>query len=70
MNTEGLGFLGLNFKTKSFCERGLKLESVGSESGKSVFCLSILSKTFAIQKIRQINTNINDKGARDTTFKA
>jgi len=62
MNTKGLGFLGLSLKMKSFCERSLKSERVGSESEACDLCLNVFSKTFTIQRIRQTNININDKG--------
>jgi hypothetical protein len=65
-----LGFLGFDLEKEEIFQRyGLKSESVGSEVRSVCFCLSVFSKTFAIQK----GTNkhiINDIGARDSTFKA
>jgi len=57
-----LGFLCLILKTKRFFrEYGLKPESIGSEVRIVCFCLSVFSKTFAIQN-GTTKHNINDIG--------
>jgi len=57
MMSEDLGFLGFLFERDEIAQIRKKIASVGSEVS-SVFCLSVFSKTFAIQTRGQTNTSL------------
>ena len=58
---EVLGFLGFE-RDKINSHKYTEIESVGSDCELCVFCLSVLSKTFAIQTKGTNRHSINDLG--------